>query len=62
MYRLAYAVCLLHEICAKFPKDVNIYVMYDIACSLVRHLQVNLVHIDFGCVMYKYCMYSCYTA
>ena len=40
--RLAYAVWLLHELYEKFPESVNIYLMYDIACSLVRHSQVNL--------------------
>ena len=33
---------MLQEVCEKIPTDVNLYVMYDIPCSLVRYLQVDL--------------------
>ena len=38
--RIAYAVWLLEQISQRQPDDVKIMVMYDIACTLVRHLQV----------------------
>ena len=40
VYRLAYAVWLLHELCEKYSSGVKLYVMYDIACKLVQNLQV----------------------
>ena len=49
VFRIAYAVWLLSEIVQQQPDDVKILVMYDIACTLVRHLKVHtltiLVHI-----------------
>ena len=38
--RIAYAVWLLTEIQEHQPVEVDISVMYDIACTLVRHLKV----------------------
>ena len=38
--RLTYGVWLLNEIVDRKPEDIKIYLMYDIACNLVRHLKV----------------------
>ena len=38
--RIAYAVWLLTEIRDNHPNEVDISVMYDVACTLVRHLKV----------------------
>ena len=40
VFRLAYAVWLLNQISQRQPGEINILVMYDIACTLVRHLKV----------------------
>ena len=44
LYRLAYGVWLLTEILEKCPKDVTLFMMYDVACHLVRHLRVSMHH------------------
>ena len=41
-YRLAYGVWLLTEMVHKCPTDVKFHLMYDVACILVRHLQVSV--------------------
>ena len=43
MCRLGYGVWLLTEIVEQQPKSVKIYLMYDIACTLVRHLKVCII-------------------
>ena len=40
--RLAYGVWLLTEIFEKCPKDIKLFMMYDLACHLVRHLRVSM--------------------
>lgn len=39
--RLSYVVWLLEELTQHVPAMTNIYVMYDIACTLVRHLKAS---------------------
>ena len=41
MCRLSYAVWLLEEIAQRVSREVDIYVMYDVACNLVRHLKTR---------------------
>lgn len=40
-YRLAYGVWLMNELSQGIPSNVKPVMMYDIACNLVRHLQVS---------------------
>ena len=40
--RIAYAVWLLTEIRDNHPNEVDISVMYDVACTLVWHLKGDL--------------------
>ena len=47
-YRLSYAVWMLLEVLQKVGgKSLEVYVMYDIACTLKKHLQVwqGFIHI-----------------
>ena len=44
--RIAYAVWLLTQIAQRQPEDVKILVMYDIGCTLVRHLKVDPLYDD----------------
>ena len=40
VFRIAYAVWLLNQISQRHPGEVKILLMYDIACTLVRHLKI----------------------
>lgn len=37
--RLSYAVWLLHQLMNDIPHDIELCIMYDIACMLVQHLR-----------------------
>lgn len=39
--RLAYGVWLMDEISQRIPTNIKPFMMYDIACNLVKHLQAN---------------------
>ena len=46
MHRLSYGVWLLQEISQHTPANVTMYIMYDIACTLAKHLKRNEDHND----------------
>jgi len=37
--RLSYGVWLLQELLQHVPSNVTLYIMYDVACTLVKHLK-----------------------
>ena len=37
----AYSEWLLQEVIQCYPSRITIYLMYDIACTLIKHLQVS---------------------
>lgn len=39
--RLAYGIWLMHEVSQRIPSSVKVYMMYDIACTLVKHLNAE---------------------
>ena len=41
LYRLSYVVWLLEELVHSIPSDIDVYVMYDIACTLAQHLKAS---------------------
>lgn len=43
IHRLTYAVWLLDEIVDRQSDDIKLYLMYDVACNLVRHLKVKQI-------------------
>ena len=41
VFRLSYVVWLLEELIHHIPRDVEWNVVYDVACTLVRHLKTS---------------------
>ena len=41
--RLAYGVWMLEHICENSPKDSDVFVMYDIACTFSQHLKARKI-------------------
>ena len=39
VYRLSYGVWLLQELSQQVSSDITLYIMYDVACNLIRHLK-----------------------
>lgn len=51
--RLSYAVWLVEELVRRIPASVDMNIMYDISCTLVKHLKANkngflLDHVQFS--------------
>ena len=40
-HRLSYVVWLLDELGQRIPSETDVYIMYDIACTLVQHLKAK---------------------
>ena len=43
--RLSYVIWVLEELVHHIPPAADVYVMYDIACTLVQHLKVEMLNI-----------------
>ncbi len=39
--RVSYAVWLVEELVRRIPTSVDMNIMYDISCTLVKHLKAN---------------------
>ena len=54
LYRLAYPVFLLENLVEKHcePDGVEIFVLYDVACSLTKHLQVRICIVPLQLVLF----------
>ena len=48
--RLAYPEWLLQEVIHTYQDEVKVYVMYDIACTLKKHLEVCIYIYDTICM------------
>ena len=40
-HRLSYVVWLLDELEQCIPSEMDVYIMYDVACTLVQYLKAN---------------------
>ncbi len=43
--RLSYGLFLLRKLLQRLPEKVNLHIMYDVACTFVRHLKSNDSHL-----------------
>ena len=42
--RISYAEWLLQEVVQSYPAEIKLHVMYDIACTIYKYMQVRITH------------------
>ena len=45
LFRLGYAIYILKKVLSYYPETIQLVTMYDIACTLQRHLKVKYMYI-----------------